>query len=455
MKIPVSKRALRARYHAASSDFELDLSHHLGNIPDISRISQPLNVARKLVDEATDALNKYSRFIGRNPEGRGTIEAHALLPERLWHLFPSAEMEDLRHWAEEVIKAGGLSPVNQVIERLEGEPPEKITKRQLTDAADALARLSVGMAPDPRFALRSPKFGEPVVLFELPEGVTALEDASGKYRSILVDIAIGSFIAHADQAVASAEHSVLIATIDNSRDLSETERARLRANLQWMMTVQPDLALFRRHLKDAPEDTSYELGQLAVAMAAADGVISTNEVKALEKLYKAIGLKPDGIYSALHALTSRSEPVTVLPASGQERGFAIPPPPDTDGKVSLDAERVASVMANTARVSSILREIFQDDEPDEEPAETDENNRGGFPGLDEKHAAFLGELLVQTHWEATDYETLARQFQLMPAGAIETLNEWSFEHFDDILIEDDDGYTINPDVKTEIETATE
>ena len=455
LKIPVPKRALRARYRAASSDFELDLINHLGNIPDVTRISQPLNVAKKLVDEATDALSKYSRFIGRNPEGRGTIEAHALLPERLWPLFPCAEMEDLRHWTEEVIKAGGLSPVNQVIERLEGVPPEKISKRQLTDAADAWVRLSVGMAPDPRFALRSPKYGEPVVLFRLPEGVTTLDDVSSKYRSILVAIAICSFVAHADETVAATERSVLVATIDNATDLSETEHARLLANLQWMMTVQPDLTLFRRHLKDAPEDTPHELGQFVVAMAAADGVISTHEVKALEQLYKAIGLKTNGLYSALHSLTSKNEPVTVLPASGQERGFAIPLPPDADGKVNLNAERVASVMANTARVSSILGEIFQDDEPEEEPAETAQNNRGGFPGLDKKHIAFLGELLVQRHWEVADYETLARQFQLMPAGAVETLNEWSFDHFGDILIEEDDGYTVNPDVKTEIATVAE
>ena len=114
---------------------------------------------RPLVDEATDALDKYSRFLGRNPDGRGTIEAHALLPESLWHLFPSEEMDSLRDWADDIIAGGGLYPVQELVERLEGAAPENIGKRQLTDAADALARLSVGMAPDPRFALRSPKQG--------------------------------------------------------------------------------------------------------------------------------------------------------------------------------------------------------------------------------------------------------------------------------------------------------
>ena len=134
MKIPLPKRTLRAQYQSASSDFEVGLEEHIGAVPDISRITQPLNAARNLVEEATDSLDKYSRFLGRNPNGRGTIEAHALLPERLWEVFPSSEMDSLREWAGEIIGAGGLCPVEAVVERLEGAAPESIGKRQLTDA---------------------------------------------------------------------------------------------------------------------------------------------------------------------------------------------------------------------------------------------------------------------------------------------------------------------------------
>ena len=143
MPVPVSKRNLRAQYHAASSEFVSDLEEYIGQIPDISRISRPLNVAKTIVDEATDSLDKYSRFLGRNPDGRGTIEAHALLPQQLWPLFPCKEVDDLRLWAEGIIDAGGFVPVVQVVERLENAPPEKITKRQLTDAADALRIASI------------------------------------------------------------------------------------------------------------------------------------------------------------------------------------------------------------------------------------------------------------------------------------------------------------------------
>ena len=450
MKIPLPKRTLRAQYQSASSDFEVGLAEHIGAVPDISRITQPLNAARNLVEEATDSLDKYSRFLGRNPNGRGTIEAHALLPERLWEVFPSSEMDSLREWAGEIIGAGGLCPVEAVVERLEGAAPESIGKRQLTDAADALARLSVGLAPDPRFALRSPKRGEPVVLFNLPEGVTRLEAVSGKYKSLLVSVAIGSFVAQADESVSESESNALAAAINRDPDLPEGERSRLKANLRWMMAVRPDLSLLRRHLRNAPCETSHEMGQIALSIAASDGVISGREVAALERLYSAIGLKTDGIYSALHTLSSADDPVTVIPPAEGQPGFAIPPRPDPENPLSLDADRVAAVMTNTARVSALLSDIFQDEEREEEPAEERGQTENEFGGLDEKHAAFLGELISRPHWGEEEYRKLARQFRLLPDGAMETVNEWSHECFGDLLIVEDDGYMITLEIKDEI-----
>ena len=450
MKIPLPKRTLRAQYQSASSEFEVGLEEYIGAVPDISRITQPLNAAKNLVEEATDSLDKYSRFLGRNPNGRGTIEAHALLPERLWEVFPSSEMDSLREWAEGIIGGGGLCPVEAVVEGLEGAVPEIIGKRQLTDAADALARLSVGMAPDPRFALRYPKWGEPVVLFVLPEGVTRLEAVSDKYRSLLISVAIGSFVAQADESVGESELLALAAAIDRDPDLAEGERSRLKANLKWMMVVRPDLSLLRRHLRNASSETSHEMGQIALSIAASDGVISGREVAALERLYTALGLETGGIYSALHSLTSADDPVTVVPPAEGQPGFAIPPRPDSEGPLSLDADRVAAVMTNTARVSALLNEIFQDEEPEEEPAEEHSQADNEFGGLDEKHAAFLGELISRLHWDEDEYRTLARQFRLLPDGAMETVNEWSHGRFGDLLIEEDNGFLINSEVKDEI-----
>ena len=449
MKMRAPKRLLQAQYHAASGAFSVDLEEFLGDIPDITRTQVPLRIAKEIADEATAALDKYSRYLGRNPEGRDTSEAHALLPESLWNLFPNAGMEELRRWAEQIINSGGLTPIERVVERLEGSLPEKLYKRHLTGAADALARLSVGMAPDPRFALRSPRVGEPVVLFQLPEGITALEEVSDEYRTILFNIAIGGFVAHADGRIAAKERGAMEAKV-RAAAVSDAERLRLFANLRWILAVPLDLALLRRRLKGVSDDRLHELGRLTLAMAGVDGVIDPAEIQAIERLNKAMGLETEGLYSDLHALSVRDGPTTVLTADHGRKGFDIPPPPDRSERVVLDTERVAALMADTARVSAILGGIFSEEEHEEESHDDSDEERGDFDGLDWRHGAFLSELLTRPNWDEAEFAALAERFRLMKGGSLETLNEWSFERFGDMLIEEYDGYELNPDVVAEL-----
>ena len=449
LKARVSKRVLSARYRSSSGAFEVDLKRFIGDVPDISRLSQPLNAARKIVDEATDALDRYSRFLGRNPNGRNSIEAHILLPKRLWEQFPCPEMDELRNWADRLIGSGHLPLVEGVIERIEGERPEKVNKRQLTWASDLLAGLSMGIAPDPRFALRTPRIGDPVVLFHLPGDREESEGVSEKYREVLITIAMGSFVAGADGTVANVERDALRSIVD-SAELSASERERLLANLRWMTAVPPDLAVFRRHLKDVPDDLPHELGRVALAMAAVDDSIGPREIQAIERLYGAMGLSTDGIYAALHDLTSATEPVVVRTADDPDAEFLIPRRPDPDRVIVLDADRVAAIRSNTERVSTILGAIFQEEETVDEQEEVSVSDNPSFSGLDRRHAEFVTELMTRPHWEVAEFEAMASSFQLMAGGALETINEWSFEHFDDILIEEYEGYEMNPDVTIEL-----
>ena len=449
LKVRASKRVLNAQYRASSGEFEVDLRRYIGDIPDISRLSQPLNAARKIVDEATRALDRYSRFLGRNPNGRGTMEAHVLLPKCLWTKFPCPELEVLRNWANGLITSDHLPLIEEVIERIEGNRPEKVNRRQLTWASDLLARLSIGMAPDPHFALRKPRVGDPVVLFHLPDDTLDAGEVSEQFREVLIMIAMGSFVAGADGTVARVERKALSSMVE-SAELSDSERERLLANLRWMTAVPPDLAVFRRQLANVSEDLSKELGRVALAMAAVDDSISPREIQAIERLYGAIGLSTDGIYSALHDLTSTTEPVVVRAAADQNIGFVIPKRPDPDGGIVLNAERVAAIRSNTERASTILGAIFQEDDAQTEPEETSGEDYAKYFGLDVRHADLVCELLTRSRWEESEFEALASRFQLMAGGALETINEWSFERFDDVLIEEYEGYELNPEVVTEL-----
>ena len=369
-------------------------------------------------------------------------------------MFPCPEKEELRTWATKQIESGGLVPVEDVVERLEGAGPDRIGKRQLTGAADALARLGVGMAPDPRFALRKPQSGEPVVLFQLPQDTRTIESPTDAYRSAILNLAVATLVAHADGQIDHAERAHMVGQIDANHSVTEAERARLHANLSWMIAVPPDMSMLRSRLRDAPEDARSVLGQLAVVAAGADGAIAPEEIRVIERLYAAMGLERERVYADLHALASAPEPVTVRPADRAMRDFAIPsPPPETPaGTVILDAARVSAVMADTAHVSQVLGDIFADDDEEDEESVDDSVSEAddGFSGLDVPHRAVVTVLITRHQWSEDEVAGLADEHQLMVAGALETINEWAFDRFSEALIEEYDSYEINGDVAQQL-----
>lgn len=462
LKVSKPRRTLQMSYTAASGNFTSTMSSASGDIPDISGLSKPLDIVWEIADEAMSDLDKFSRYLGRNPEGRGTIEAHALLPDAIKDQFPCAELESLKTWVSEHIANGGLVPVADLVERLEGARPDSIGKRQLTSAADALGALAIGMAPDPRFALRAPKFEEPVVLFQLPEGEPHLEVVSPGYQSALLAITLGTFIAHADGSVSDLERRHLESRIEATAALTMSERARLKANLDWMMAVPPDLSLFRRRLKDTSQDIRAELGRVSLAVAGSDGHIDPAEINAIQKLYSALGLEAANIYGELHALAASSEPVLVHEPSTTGVEYSIPPNPNAakpsapTGGVELNHDRIAVIMSDTARVSGVLHEIFsEEDEPEDSLHEPEITEAGSvddqrFDGLDAKHRALVLELLSSQTWSEEQFGELASQFGLMPSGAMETLNEWAYDRYDEPLLEEDDDLIVSPEIAAQL-----
>ena len=445
LKVNKPRKSLEASYRAASSEFEGSANPTFDGkpVPDISDLRRPIKIAQELADEVMNDLDKLSRFLGRNPDGRGSVEAYALLPSELWQLFPSEETDSLRAWAGDIVDQGGLVPLLEVIRHLEGETSDKIGRRQLTGAADALARLGFGLAPDPRFALRSPKPEEPVVLFSLDQPVEKLEDVSEGYRNALMELALGSFVAHADGRIEESERTALEAQVESAVALSDQERRRLHANLEWFLTVAPDMSLLRRKLKEVDEDSRTAMRAALVSAAHADGIIHAEEVASIEKVYKALGMNPDLAYSDLHAGEVTDGPRMVRASQHGRPGETIPEPDKANGP-KLDASRIAAIRLDTEQVSSVLGQIF--DVEGDHGSESASTIQSPLLGLDPKHSALVMDLLAQEHWHDGDFQRLCTTHGFMASGALEVVNEWAFETYDEALLDEYDGYDVSADI---------
>lgn len=454
LKVTKPRTTLKATYQAASREFEGTITPMRDGkqIPDISGLRKPIEIAQEIADAVMDELEKFSRYLGRNPEGRGSVEAHALLPLALRDMFPSQKLSEIRAWAAGIVEAGGLVPVSDVLERLEGERSEKPGKRQLTGAADALARVGFGLAPDPRFALRSPTINEPVVLFDLGGPVEQFEDVSTSYKAALMELALASFVAHADRVISDREKTTLEAQARSVTGLTDHEQRRLRANLAWFIAVPPDMTLLRRKLKETGADQQSAIRAALVAAAHADGIVKPDEVAEIEKVYRVLGLDPNLVYSDLHAGKVPDAPMRVRAAQPGTPGEAIPAEPQTPAQ-RLDAARIASIRQDTDRVSAVLADIFTSDTPEDKGEEAAASSP--LAGLDEKHTALIREVITRPHWTEEDFAELAARHGLMVAGALETVNEWAFGVHDEALLEEYEGYDVSPDIADALADAFE
>lgn len=122
----------------------------------------------------------------------------------------------------------------------------------------------------------------------------------------------------------------------------------------------------------------------------------------------------------------------------------------TDGRkerpAALDAARIAAIRDDTARVSTVLGEIFSvDDDANGWPL-PDSALSSLLSGLDPKHASFVERIIQRTHLTEEEFEQIAKAHGLMPSGALEVINEWSFGKFERALLDEYDGYDISQDI---------
>lgn len=452
MKVAKSKKHLKCSYRAASGEFNNDLPISANGHPvlDISGLTKPIMTAQAIADEAMDELDKLSRYLGRNPESKGSFGAHALLPTCLWEEFPSEQRQDLINWIVASIDAGSLVPVGEVFGRFGNVAAGKINKRQLIDVADALGSIGFGLAPDPRHGLRMPKEGEPVVLFEWAEAGDA-ENASSAYRKALTELALSAFIAQADGHVSESEQRLLANRVAQVTDVSDFERRLLKANLDWLLAVPADMSTLRSRLKDVDSEHQMALRSAMIAVAHADGIIQTEEVAGIEKIYRILGIDPSTVYSDLHAGEVSDAPVRVKAAEAGAPGEAIPEESSTS-RPRLDLSRIAAIRSDTARVSSVLGQIFQSD-PNGEPEPS--ISVSPIAGLDTKCAALVRDIITKDHWSDDAFAELAKRHGLMPLGALEAINEWSFATYDEALLDENDGFDVMDDIAEALKTQFE
>lgn len=434
LRVRAPTTELRVAYRSASGTFNGELA--VDGLPDIAAVSAPLRKLRDLAEACTEDLDAYSRLLGRRPETRGTLEAAVLLPAALHGTRHAQAMDAVRGRLEDLMAAGdvaeiGVRPMAALIGCAAEAGARGALLRQIGGALDAFG---LGFEPDRRFGASGGADVDDLVVFRLPG--EACDPENPAFASARTMAEIGALAAVADGAVVGSEIEAIRSDLFALEGLNSAERIRLLAYLQALLKAPPKQTAALNRLAKTPLADRDAIAQAALGAVLADGRVTPAEVKYLERLNKALGLPAEDIYAALHRGSVRVDEPVVIVAAAPTRGSPIPSEPAAS-IISFDPARLQRVLQETSAVSTLLAGIFTEAPEAPTPAPTP-SRPSRFEGLDAAH----GELLAVVSdtgacpWSA--FSTRARELKLLPEGALETINEWAFDRFDEPLLEGGD-----------------
>lgn len=458
MTLKPNKRRLEITHRPASPSFGGEVEIPVGDLPNVCALSRPIRLLQEIAETAVSELEGYSRFIGRNPEQSDSLKALALLPPELVADRKTPESEQLQVWIDGVLDRNDEAVIScsDAMNHWPCSSEGRMSKGELGSFARMLEPRGFGLEPDPRFGGGAVSANQKLVIFRI--GSNQPKAASAEYRAATLLLHLAAAVAAGDGEVGEVEERQLEEHLERSMNFSDAESRRLRAHLQWLLIEQPSLTGIKKRLEGVDVTRRRLLAGFAVTIAAADGVIDPGEVKTITKIYKLLGLDPDQAFGDIHSLQAGAdwspakEPVTVRPAGKAETGYAIPGRPSPEHAApakgfQLDMDRVEKTLANTAAVSSVLAEIFA--EEDSAPV-TPQPPPASATGLDQQHGQLLDAIGKHSELSRAEFEALAENLGLLPDGAFETINEAAFEKLDEPLLEGEDPISVDLDVLGEM-----
>jgi len=265
------------------------------------------------------------------------------------------------------------------------------------------------------------------------------------YQIALLTLQLSSTVAIADGDFCDVEKNYLQEQILSWSHLTPDHQQQLLAHLELLKSAPASLENLKKKLDQLDVSARESIAAFMATVAQSDGVVLPAEVKILEKIYKALGVDPIKVFSDLHVFATEGKPSSAAVKKIEETGF------------TLDPERIIALQRDTEKVSALLAGIFMEEEPIVLPAPKleadilDANELPSILGLDKSHALLARKLLSRPQWCREELLAMAAGLELMLDGALELINEASFDIYGLAFAEGDDPFVINPEVLEQIE----
>jgi uncharacterized tellurite resistance protein B-like protein len=409
-------------------------------------------VERLAAQEAMEVINTSSR---RRPQDPVTSPP---APSR----FQAAQWSQIM--AEKTFENGSvLLAVRELAPLLNISEAERLSISDSRSLGYALDNFGFCIEPDARQTGAAYWWHQEAAVFKRTGKIAP---ASAAYVGAAALLQLCTLIAAADGHVSSEELNVFREFVGGQLTFNADDRARLLV-LERLLVRDPSIAgkSLSKITKGVPEDKRLLIGQVLVRVAAIDNVITKDEYRALERIFKAFTLPSETLRTLVRNLSYDLGEVTVQDASPGGQGEKIPNKRPDKQEFAIDMDKVASISKETIEVIRILSGVMNEEaetEPEEKAAvlalvvhpasptlnqsevspDITGDSRGWMHGLDEQCRPILERLITRQTWSRTEFQSLASEFNLMPLSAFDSINEWADEALGDFLLEGEDPVQI-------------
>ena len=401
-------------------------------------------------NECISELHKLSVLVGKNEDAKSTAEAWEAMPGELRHgtLHPVTDDFCRIVEASKVVLGFTVVLASELAVLIGLNKPQKLTAAQCRKLSQIAEHVGYCLEPDPYQTGKSWKVDQRIAVF-LTVSDTPVEGS--RYNGAACMLQIGVAIANADGAIGDGAMTELTQRIATAFDLNDSEQRRLQAMGAILIGGEVELSAVARMVKGLPPAQREKMATLTIAIASADGIITANELRILRRVYNNLGFATNEIDRAVTALRKDDEPTTVVRGHVGVLGEKIQLPSDSATKVlQLNHAAIAEIMKDTREVTEMLAaamSVTEDEQQDRIASSQSPNaskvvDTGNVAGnrpdasagrfeqsqsLPDRYVTLYEVLVSRAEWSMTDAEAIARHHGLMLSGAVEAINEWSFE----------------------------
>lgn len=416
------------------------------NTPDLIRSNQGLiNKLSNLIEECQSDLESYSRLLA-NDHDKNSLQALVRLPPELINPDDYPKVSELFTFIDSRLKKSDyiLIESSQLTHIWDIEGVNKFRKKYAIEVAQVFQHLGYGIEPDIRFGYHKIDKEGKIAVFRIDKEKSPKRPTK-EYKLVLPIIHMTALVGLADGIFKPEEEKHFEEYIESLMQLNDDEKKRVNGYLFWLKSARVNVARLKGKIKNLDSSRKTRIIEYLISLAWADKHIHPDEVSMLQKLCNIFDLDEYQVLRKLYDLQHGKEDELVqVTTKSDSKGHEVPR--EKQSSNLLNEEILQARIDQTNEVQDILSDVFEEEDDEDsrniEPGNA-EDDFTSYLGLDKQHSQLVDKLIPKEVWTQEEFQNLCNDIGLMPNGAIEIINEKSFDKYEDDLLIMHDELEIN------------